>query len=54
MDRGAWQATVHGVAKSLTRLATSLSLFMLKDKTTVEFLVIALYLKIDAYTIFGH
>ena len=54
MDRGAWQVTVHGVAKSLTRLATSLSLFMLKDKTTVEFLVIALYLKIDAYTIFGH
>ena len=22
MDRGAWQATVHGVAKSLTRLST--------------------------------
>ena len=24
MDRGAWQATVHGVVKSQTRLATSL------------------------------
>ena len=22
MDRGAWRATVHGVAKSLTRLST--------------------------------
>ena len=27
MDRGAWWAAVHGVAKSRTRLATSLSLF---------------------------
>ena len=25
MDRGAWQATVHGVAKSLTRLSTHLT-----------------------------
>ena len=29
MDRGAWWATVHGVAKSQTRLRTSLSLFTL-------------------------
>ena len=27
MDGGAWWAAVHGVAKSWTRLATSLSLF---------------------------
>ena len=26
MDRGAWQATVHGVAKSQTQLSVSLSL----------------------------
>ena len=25
MDRGAWRATVHGVAKSLTRLGTSVT-----------------------------
>ena len=29
MDRGAWWAAVHGVAKSQTRLRTSLSLFTL-------------------------
>ena len=27
MDRGAWQATVHGVAKGQARLTTSLSFF---------------------------
>ena len=26
MDRGAWQATVHGLAKSQTRLSTSFSI----------------------------
>ena len=26
MDRGAWQATVHGVAKSWTRLSTTTQL----------------------------
>ena len=30
MDRGSWWATVHGVAKSRTRLMTSLSLYVIK------------------------
>ena len=33
MDGGAWQATVHGVAKSQTQWATSLSFFLLYEST---------------------
>ena len=31
IDRGAWQATVHGVADSWTRLSTYLSLTLLME-----------------------
>ena len=37
MDRGAWQATVHGVAKSQTDLATEhIYMWNLKKKYTSE------------------
>ena len=53
-DRGAWRATVHGVAQSRTRLSDFTFTFTFHVKTTVEFLVISRYLKIDAYSTFGH
>ena len=35
MDRGAWQATVHGVAKSQTWLSTHANVFLAKKKMSI-------------------
>ena len=40
MDRGAWWATVHGVAKSRTRLSDKLLLPKLNSVSTLEWLML--------------
>ena len=37
LDRGAWQATVHGVAKSCTRLSDGAHVRTLQPRTSAEF-----------------
>ena len=37
MDRGAWQATVHGVAKSTERLSLSHSMCLMENKIYTYF-----------------
>ena len=36
MDRGTWWATIHGVAKSRTRLSDFTSLWLINDTKTAE------------------
>jgi len=42
MDRGAWRATVHGMAKSQTRLKTHIHMMLIMSKHSLSDLFSAL------------
>ena len=50
IDRGAWQATVHGVAKSQTQLSTDIPVHKLSSVSSFT----SLYLIFDFIMTFGH
>ena len=53
MDRGAWQDTVHGVAKSWTQLSTSRVIMIWPQLFVSEFISL-LYLLLDSHVNFLH
>ena len=54
MDRGAWQDTVHGVAKSWTQLSTTRVIMIWPQLFVSKFISFLLYLLLDSHVNFLH